>query len=126
MASTPLYRGTERRRGPRFIYGSPISVSLTVHGAPLVLYGLCGDISEGGLCAYLMESLATDQAVELDVTLPNGPLKVKAQLRHCVDHHCGFQFMGLTEEQRLQLREAIKKMEPVLRAAWSASAAPRL
>jgi len=117
MSSTPVYRGIERRRNPRFLHACPISVSLTQRGAPVVLYGMCGDISEGGLCVYLMESLAAEQVAELDLKLPNGPLKVKAQLRHCVDHNCGFQFLGLTEQQRAQLKEAIRKMEPVIRPA---------
>jgi TonB family protein len=101
VASLALNRDP-RRIFPRY----PVKVALDVivlrSGVPQTLPGRCADLGEGGVGAMVAGELLPGQQVGVEVRLPNVglPLRARATVRYQGAARCGFEFMGLTAEQR--------------------------
>lgn len=79
----------DRRRHPRF----KIEVDLTVRSRTSgTLKGHTADISEGGISAILTIEVPLGELVELDFTLPFGPVTIYAVARQREAFRYGFQF----------------------------------
>lgn len=101
MNQAPL---TNRRRFPRYLTDWP----LRVRNHPYrTLDGRCLVIAEGGLGAVLDEAIPVGNVVELRLALPTHPIlfEVRAVVRNQVELHHGFEFVSLTEGERLSVRE---------------------
>jgi c-di-GMP-binding flagellar brake protein YcgR len=83
-------RGTiDRRRQPRF----KIEVDIAVHSRTSgTLKGHTVDISESGLSAILKIEVPPGELVELEFTLPYGPVTIYALVRQRNAFRYGFQF----------------------------------
>ena len=70
--------------------------------------GITLDISEGGVGALVQRRLLIGEVVELDLRMPNCSLSAVALVRHSSSNRSGFEFRGLTPEQRRQINDVIK------------------
>ena len=101
-------RREERRRHRRVLFSVAIQLhSLTPSGV-CSTRGISLDISEGGVGALVQRRLLIGEAVELDLQLPKCSLSAVALVRHCSSNRSGFEFLGLTSEERRQINDVIK------------------
>ena len=92
-----------RRRFPRYRTTLPLRVR---NYEERDLDGSCIVIAEGGLGGILPEPIPVGSVVQLQFALPGHPtvLQLWAVVRYQVDTHHGFEFVSLTEEERLSVR----------------------
>jgi c-di-GMP-binding flagellar brake protein YcgR len=87
-----------------------LSVPITLHhltGAGIgTTRGITLDISEGGLGALVQGDLRMGETVEIDLPLRGHPLKTVAIVRHTSSIRSGFEFLGLTPEERQKISDA--------------------
>jgi hypothetical protein len=80
----------DARRQPRFKLEVDITVNSKTCG---LLKGNSVDISESGISAILKLEVPVGEFVELQFTLPHGPVTVYAVVRHRNAFRYGFQFV---------------------------------
>jgi len=100
-----------REEKPRRVFARyPINVPLDLialrSGVPENLPGRCTDLSEAGVGAVVAGELAAGQQVAVELRLPNMgvPVRARALVRYQSQLHCGFEFVGLSVEQREMIR----------------------
>jgi TonB family protein len=116
-ARAPALEETRERVFPRH----PINVTLDLialrSGVPDNLPGRCTDISEAGVGAVVAGELAAGLQVAVELRLPNVgvPVRARALVRYQSRLRCGFEFVGLSVEQREMIRYWIYRSasEPV-------------
>jgi len=105
---------TPRRDFPRH----PVSVALDVialrSGVPENLPGRCTDLSERGVGAMVAGELSAGQHVAVELRLPNVgvPVRTRAVVRYQGTLRCGFEFIGLSVEQREMIRYWAYRLSP--------------
>lgn len=95
------------RRHPRLLYSIPLTVHHLAAGGVRTSHGISLDISESGLGALVEGRLQIGDMVELDLTLPDCQLNAVAILRHTSSLRSGFEFVGLTPEERDHLANIV-------------------
>ena len=113
----PVLEETRERVFPRH----PINITLDLialrSGVPDNLPGRCTDISEAGVGAVVAGELAAGLQVAVELQLPNVgvPVRARALVRYQSRLRCGFEFVGLSVEQREMIRYWIYRSasEPV-------------
>jgi hypothetical protein len=68
--------------------------------------GISLDISEGGLGALVQAQLQVGETVAIDFPLSGHVLSAVAIVRYSSSGRSGFEFVGLTHEERLQITKA--------------------
>src|ERR1700674_1031218 len=102
----PVLEETRERVFPRH----PINITLDLialrSGVPDNLPGRCTDISEAGVGAVVAGELAAGGQVAVELRLPNVGVPVRARALVCYQSRlrCGFEFVGLSVEQREMIR----------------------
>jgi TonB family protein len=114
-AGTSLALEKAPRRGfPRYPVKVPLDVIALRAGVPQSLPGRCTDLSEGGIGAMVAGDLFVGQQVAVELRLPHVGVPVRAQA--CVRYHgelrCGFEFAGLSAEQRELIRYWAGRIAP--------------
>jgi hypothetical protein len=89
-AARPVRDPVDNRRQPRFKLETQISINSRTCGQ---LNGHTVDISESGISAILLIEVPLHEVVELEFTLPLGPVKVYAMVRQRNAFRYGFQFV---------------------------------
>ena len=89
-ATQPSITRADARQHPRFKLETKIRVYSRTAG---LLTGHTVDISESGISAMLKLDLPVGEVVELVVELPDGPVEVRALVRHKTAFRYGFQFV---------------------------------
>jgi hypothetical protein len=89
-AAPALRAAVDQRRQPRFKLQVDIGVNSRTSG---MLKGYTVDISESGVSAMLRIEVPVGEVVELDFTLPFGPVKIYAMVRQRSAFRYGFQFV---------------------------------
>jgi hypothetical protein len=104
--ATPSWTQVSRsqRQYRRYAYAAAIVLVTSDH----TISGRTRDVSRGGLCATLVEPIATGTDIELDIQLvfddgrQSEPLRVPARIAWCTsidnDYQVGVQFRSLTGE----------------------------
>lgn len=94
----------DRRRFARYRTNLPVRVRDRQQRTHV---GHCFVIAEAGLGATLPETILLGSIVQLLFTIPSHstPLKVLALVRNQIDRQHGFEFLSLTEDDRLLLRQ---------------------
>jgi len=70
--------------------------------------------------ALVQGNLQMGEAVEVDVHLDGQVLNAVAIVRHTSNVRCGFEFLGMTSEERAQITEIIsRKPDPSRSARWA-------
>jgi TonB family protein len=95
-----------RRVFQRHPINTPLDLIVLRSGVPETLPGRCTDISEAGVGAVVAGELVLSQHVAIELRLPNVglPIRVRAVVRYQSRLHCGFDFVGLSVEQREMIR----------------------
>ncbi|HEX3354601.1 MAG TPA: energy transducer TonB [Terriglobales bacterium] len=103
-----------RRRIPRYPVAVPVDVTVLRAGLPSSIPGRSLDIGEGGVAAMLAAELQTGEWVAVEFQLPNAvhPLQTKAVVRHHNQLRCGFEFLGLSRDQRYMIRHWAGSAQP--------------
>jgi TonB family protein len=83
-----------------------MDVTVLRSGLPSNVPGRSLDIGEGGVAAVLAAELQTGEWVAVELQLPNVgySLQTKAVVRHYHQLRCGFEFLGLSRDQRYMIR----------------------
>lgn len=94
----------DRRSRPRYRFSTPITISgAGSEHVPAITM----EISENGLSALVGAEFHVGQQLELD---PVGGGKAAAIVRRSVGRLCGFEFLGLSQEQVQNIRERCKTL----------------
>ena len=104
-SSTTKARGRTRRH-PRALFTVPITLHHLIAGGVRTSHGITLDISEGGMGALIEGMLNVGETVAIDLPLPDSKLSAVAIVRHTSSVGSGFEFVGLTPEERLQIVSA--------------------
>ena len=121
FSSTPS-PATDRsiRRYPRSIFTAPLTVRHLSVGGVRKLRGITLDVSEGGMGALVQGNLQLGEAVEVDLHFDGQVLNGVAIVRHTSNVRSGFEFLGMTSEERSQIAEIIsRKPDPSRSARWA-------
>lgn len=88
----------------------PILVIATQKGTTTIATGRTTDLSEGGMAVSLSSAFLLGQLVTVEIPVPSEehPVKVRAVVRYGNDDRHGFQFDGITEEQKSRIRRLTK------------------
>lgn len=98
-----------QRRYPRAVFSVPISIRRLMPGGVRLTHGISLDISEGGMGALVQNKLMPGEVLEVDLPLPSQKLNAVAVVRHTSSTLSGFEFLGLTPEERRQLAQLVGK-----------------
>lgn len=104
-----------RRCVPRYRVRAPLDVTVLRSGIADTVPGRAVNLCEGGLAAVLAGELMPGEAVSVEVQLsPAAPLRTRALVRHRDKLRCGMEFVGLSAEQQVVIRDWAKqsKAEP--------------
>ena len=75
--------------------------------------GICTEISEGGMSAIVAEPLKVGDDVELSFVIrPGNRIQLKAVVRNHHYFRHGFEFVGLSEENRETIQAAFASLKP--------------
>jgi TonB family protein len=117
-----------RRRIPRYSVAIPVDITVLRSGAPASIPGRSLDLGEGGVAAVLAAELQLGEWVAVEFQLPNASqsLQTKAVVRHHNQLRCGFEFLGLSGDQRSMIRRwaGTSKPLPILEPTPPASSLP--
>jgi TonB family protein len=104
-----------RRRIPRYPVAVPVDITVLRAGAPANIPGRSLDIGEGGVAAVLAAELQPGEWVAVEFELPNAgqALQTKAVVRHHNQLRCGFEFLGLSGDQRSMIRRWARTSQPL-------------
>lgn len=91
------------RRHPRALFSVPITFHHLTAGGVRTSHGISLDISEGGIGALVRGSLHVGDTVALNLSLAGNELKTVAIVRHTSNVSSGFEFVGLTADERSQI-----------------------
>jgi hypothetical protein len=94
------------RQHPRYLFSVPVTLRRLVRGGFQTTRGMSLDISEGGVSAIVQANLSVGETVEINLPLSACPLHTVAIVRHVTDSRSGFEFLGLTQEERHQISVA--------------------
>jgi hypothetical protein len=78
----------------------PFMLHHLVAGGVRFTNGISLDISEGGIGALVRGGLRVGETVSLDLELPDYSLRAVAIVRHSSSVRSGFEFVGLTADER--------------------------
>ena len=104
----PRPRG-ERRMHPRVIFSVPLKLYHLMPGGISSARGISLDLSEGGVGALAPMNLMVGEAVEIDIQLPVSSLCAVAIVRYYTRTRAGFEFVGLSPQERSQISAALGK-----------------
>lgn len=98
---------SQQRRFSRHRFDTRIQVSVFRDGLTTTCWGRTNELGEDGVGATLSRELRAGEVVSLEfpVPLPSRVLKVRAVVRYSDGLRCGFEFLVVSEDQRLLLRQ---------------------
>lgn len=95
------------RRHPRALFSIPITMRHLVNGGVHTGRGITLDLSESGMGALVEGGLHIGDTLTVELTLPDCKLRASAIVRHSSSVRSGFEFLGLTMEERLHIANVI-------------------
>ena len=95
-------QGRQRRRFTRHRTDLPLTVTVLRQDGYVRLQGRCHEIAEAGLGGVISTALVSGEVVSLEFSIPDlpQPLILRAVVRHRAGFVHGFEFIGLSPEQR--------------------------
>jgi len=95
------------RRFPRYRFDVRIQASVFRDGVTTKCWGRTSELGQDGIGATLSGELQAGEVVSLQFPIPLPPhlMKVRAVVRYSQGLRCGFEFLVVTEAQRLMLRQ---------------------
>lgn len=107
LASLPRNYAKGTQRHARMLLSVPIMLNHLVPGGVRFTHGISLDISESGLGALVQSALQVGETVTLEIELPEDGLKAVGIVRHSSSVRSGFEFLGLTSEERQRLARLV-------------------
>ena len=95
------------RRHPRALFSVPITLHHLSPGGIRTIRGISLDLGEGGLGAIVQGDVHVGDTVAIDLQLSEHLLTAVAIVRHNSSVRSGFEFVGLTPEERLRITNII-------------------
>jgi PilZ domain len=95
------------RRYPRIPFTVPITVRYLCEGGVRASRGISLDLGEGGLGALVQGEVQVGETVAIDLQLSHELLTTVAIVRHASSVCSGFEFVGLTPEERMRIANVI-------------------
>ena len=95
------------RQYPRILFSTPITLRHLCGGGVRSTHGISLDLGEGGLGAILQGEVYLGETVAIDFRLSDQAVTTVAIVRHTSSVSSGFEFVGLTPEERLQITTMI-------------------
>jgi hypothetical protein len=96
------------RQYPRVLFSMPITLRHLCRGGVRSAHGISLDLGEGGLGAIVQGQVHVGETVAIDFRLSEQPVTAVAIVRHSSNVRSGFEFVGLTPEERLQITNMIR------------------
>ena len=93
----------------RVIFSVPLKLYHLMPGGISSARGISLDLSEGGVGALVQMDLMLGEAVEIDLQLPTSSLCAVAIVRYYTPTRSGFEFVGLSPQERSRISAAIGK-----------------
>jgi len=100
LAASPVRDIVDARRQPRFKIEVDISIYSRTCG---LLKGRTVDLSESGIAAMLPLEAPLGEIVELNLTLPSGPMTILATVRQRNAFRYGFEFVGSSASEVIRI-----------------------
>ena len=96
-----------RRRFSRYRFDVRIQLSVFRDGQTVTYWGRTSELGQDGIGATLSGELQIGEVVSLEFAIPLEPnvMKVRAVVRYSEGLRCGFEFLVVTDEQRMTLRQ---------------------
>jgi hypothetical protein len=94
------------QRYPRALYSVPVTLRHLAPGGIRSSPGISLDISEGGLGAIVRGGLKVGEMVAIELRVPGFELSAVAIVRYTSDVRSGFEFVGMTPQERQQIANA--------------------
>ena len=91
------------QRYPRALFSVPLTLRHLASGGIQSSPGISLDLSEGGLGAIVHHGLRVGEMVEIDMRTPGFSLNAVAVVRYTTRVRSGFEFVGMTPEERAQI-----------------------
>ena len=100
---------TERpfRRHARMLFSVPVHLRHLIEGGIRSRHGISLDISESGLGALIEGGLQVGDTVQIEIKLPRSGLTAICVVRHSSSVRSGFEFIGLTPEERASISQMV-------------------
>jgi hypothetical protein len=95
------------RRHPRSFFTVPVVLHHLTREGMRAARGISLDLSEGGLGALIQGQLRVGETVKIDLRIHEYSLNTVAIVRHTSSDRSGFEFLGLTAEERLVIIQAM-------------------
>ena len=92
-----------QREYPRTMFSVPLKVRHLTNEGFGAVHGISLDISQGGLGAMVEGTLRIGEAVQIDLALEKQKVTTVGIVRHASNVRCGFEFLGLNEDERRQI-----------------------
>jgi len=94
------------QRFTRTLFSVPLTLRHLANGGIRVSLGVSLDISQGGLGAIVPGGLRVGEIVEVEVQFPGRCLNTVAIVRYATNVRSGFEFVGLTSQERQEIARA--------------------
>ena len=111
----PTVQYSSTRRVARYRTAIPLVVRVLVDDEYLAVPGRCFEIGEGGLGAVITRQFPAGEMVSLELSFPQLPAvaPLRAVVRHRMGFLHGFEFLGLSPEQREMVRAYCRTLQSV-------------
>jgi len=95
------------RRFPRYRFDARIEASVFRDGVTVTLWGRTNELAQDGLGATLSGPVQAGEVVSLEFPIPAAPhvMKLRGVVRYSDGLRCGMEFLVVTDEQRMTLRQ---------------------
>jgi PilZ domain len=95
------------RRFPRYRFDVRIQAAVFRDGLTTKCWGRTSELGQDGIGATLSSELQAGEVVSLEFPIPLPPhvMRVRAVVRYSQGLRCGLEFLVVTDEQRLMLRQ---------------------
>ncbi|HTS36103.1 MAG TPA: PilZ domain-containing protein [Candidatus Solibacter sp.] len=98
------------QRHPRALFSVPIAIRHLMAGGVQTTRGVSLDISESGLGALVQGVLHVGDTVTINMNLPEHTLNAVAIVRHSSTVRSGFEFLGLSADERARLAKSAARV----------------
>jgi hypothetical protein len=95
------------RRFPRYRFDARVEASVFRDGVTTTLWGRTNELAQDGLGATLSGAVQAGEVVSLEFPIPAAPhvMKLRGVVRYSDGLRCGVEFLVVTGEQRMTLRQ---------------------
>ena len=109
LATSSRYANGGVQRYPRSVSSIPFSLRHLLPNGLQETRGITLDISEGGIGALVQGSVSAGETVLINLAMPRGPLNTVAIVRYHTGNRSGFEFLGLTAEERKTIASVVRR-----------------